>query len=134
MAAMVTGAAEEDAGKFRLSSLDNWIHGPALWFHLWHDVECKEFPQMATDRGRVEGIIIIRWSHPWIGYQHEGVANIKDGLGPERSFRVVVISVQHEGKRLRGIVLLGAACRWGCSSNFVGEECFPNRLGCEVRV
>ena len=99
MAAMHTGTAEEDAGKFRLSSIDDLIHGPALWFHLfsWHDVGRKEFLQIATDRGR-EGIIMIRPSHLWIDYEYEGVANTKDGSGPERSFHVVVIPMQQEGK------------------------------------
>lgn len=136
MAAMHTGTAEEDAGKFRLSSIDDWIHGPALRFHLFsrHDVGRKEFLQMATDRGRREGIIMIRPSRSWIGYEYVGVANTKDGLEPERSFHVVVIPMQQGGKRLRGIILLATVCRWGCSSNFFVEECLAIRFVCEVGV
>lgn len=134
MAAMHTGTAEEDAGKFKLSSIDDWIHGPALWFHLSsrHDVGRKVFLQTTTDRGRGEGIIMIRLPHLWIGYAYEGVANTKNGSGPKRSSRVIVILIQQGSKRLRGTVSLGAVCRWGYSSNFVGEECLGNRLGCEV--
>lgn len=100
MAAVHTGAAEEDAGKFRFSSIEDWIQGLASWFHLSsrHDVEHEEFRRMATDLCRGAGIIMIRCLHSWIGYDHEGVARTKDGSGPKRSFYVVVMLI-HQGRR-----------------------------------
>lgn len=126
MAAMHTGTLEEDGGNLILSSIDDQTHGPVLWFHLSsrHNVGCKEFLQMATDRGKGERIIMIHRSRLWIGYKHEGVT--KDGFGRERLFHMVVIPIQQECKQLQGVILLGDVCLWRNLSSFVEEECFSN--------